>query len=241
MGSKQHSACVIIPMYNEEHGAERCVRAVVSVLQNIEIPSSLLVVDDGSKDTTLKILQRLEKVYKDKFTIISHKQNQGYGAGLATGVREAIKREYEYCIFMDSDLTNSPDFIPKFVDQIDNGYDCVKASRYIQGGGMAGVPFLRRIFSRFGNMVASILFNLGVHDCSNGFRMVRLEMLKSVRYKENGFSIILEELYYLKKKGARFKEIPNILTNRSIGKTSFSYTPRMLWDYAKYAIKAIFI
>ncbi len=228
-------------MYNEERGVERCVRAVVSVLQNVKIPTCLFVVDDGSKDKTLKILQRLKKLYQEKLTVISHEQNQGYGAGLATGVREAIKRRYEYCIFMDSDLTNSPDFIPKFIDQIDNGYDCMKASRYMKGGGMVGVSLVRRIFSRVGNSVASILFDIGVHDCSNGFRMVRLEMLKDVKYTEKGFSIILEELYYLKKKGARFKEIPNILTNRAIGKTSFSYTPKMLWDYAKYAIKATFI
>ena len=228
-------------MFNEEHGAERCVRAVTAVLQTMKIPSCLFVVDDGSKDETLAILQRLEKLYKQKLTIISHEHNQGYGAGLATGIRDAIKRGYEYCIFMDSDLTNSPDFIPKFVDQIDKGYDCVKASRYIQGGGMVGVPLVRRIFSRVGNSVASILFDLGIHDCSNGFRMIRLEMLKDVKFKEKKFSIILEELYYLKKKGARCKEIPNILTNRAIGKTSFSYTPKMVWDYAKYAIKAAFI
>ena len=228
-------------MYNEERGAERCVRAVVSVLQTVKIPSCLFVINDGSKDKTLSILQRLEKLYTQKLTVISHVQNQGYGAGLATGVHEAIKHGYEYCIFMDSDLTNNPDFIPKFVDQIDNGYDCVKASRYIKGGGMVGVPLMRKMYSGLGNSVASILFNIGVHDCSNGFRMVRLEMLKDVKYKEKGFSIILEELYYLKKKDARFKEIPNILTNRAIGKTSFSYTPKMLWDYAKYAIKAAFI
>lgn len=241
LNSNKHSVCVIIPMYNEERGAKRCVHAVVSVLQNIKIPSSLLVVDDGSKDTTLKILQRLKKLYKEKLVIISHGQNKGYGAGLATGVREAIKQGYEYCIFMDSDLTNSPNFIPQFVDQIDNGYDCVKASRYIKGGGMVGVPLMRKMYSGLGNMVASILFDIGIHDCSNGFRMVRLEMLKDVKYQEKGFSIILEELYDLKKKNAHFKEIPNILTNRTIGKTSFSYTPQMLWDYAKYAIKAAFI
>jgi hypothetical protein len=105
---------------------------------------------------------------------------------------------------MDSDLTNDPAFIPQFAAKLSEGrWDLVKASRYVPNGGMRGVPARRRAVTIAGNAVARTLFGMGIRDCTNGFRAVRLELISDVTFKETGFPIILEELLILKKRGAR--------------------------------------
>lgn len=235
------SLAVIVPMYNEEAGAPRCVVTIVPVLRSLSIDARLIVVDDGSRDRTGSLLESLREGLAEHLTVVAHPVNRGYGAALRSGVVEAVRRGFTHAIFMDSDLTNDPKFIPAFVDGLSHGYDCVKASRYIAGGGMAGVPFHRRMISRLGNALAAGLFGLGIRDCTNGFRCVRLEMLKDFVPRENGFPIIMEEMYHLMKRGATFAEIPNVLTARADGATHFGYTPRMFVQYLKYALRAFFL
>ena len=234
---KTHLA-VLIPMYNEERGAEKCAHTVMRALHSLSPETTLIVVNDGSKDQTKAILIKLAKEYTKQFVIVNHPQNKGYGAALATGINEAIKRHFTWILFMDSDLTNDPKYIKDFIKYTDSAYDCVKASRYIAGGSMVNVPLFRQIVSRTGNLIARVCFRIGVHDCTNGFRMVRLEKLKGITFKERSFSIILEELYYLKKKNARFFEIPNILTSRVDSASNFRYNGITFWNYLKYALKA---
>lgn len=243
MGSKKKhtSIAIIIPMYNEEIGAKKCIKTVIPEIKKLNVLTKLFVVNDGSKDRTSQILDNLGEKYKDDMVVVNRDLNQGYGAALQTGIKKAYQCGFDFCIFMDSDLTNHPSFLKKFVELIDSGYDCVKASRYIPGGMMENVPFYRQIISKLGNSIASTLFGVGIRDCTNGFRMVRLELIKDIKFKQNNFSIIVEELYYLKCRRAKITEIPNILTSRINTKTSFRYTPRIFWDYFKYAFRASLI
>lgn len=227
-------------MYNEEKDASNCVDSVIRIISKMK-HTKLFVIDDGSKDSTAQILKDKRKKYKSKLLILSHNKNKGYGKALQTGIRFALKQGFQYGLFMDSDLTNDPKMIPRFAMFMEDGYDCVKASRYIKNGKVIGVPFLKRAISKIGNSIASFLFRIKIKDCTNGFRMVKLDKLKNIRFKESDFSIIFEELYILKKKNAKFYEIPTILTARRYTKSHFTYNPRLFWDYLKYAIKASMI
>ncbi len=235
--TKQDSLAIIIPMYNEEKVAAKCIDAVINNLNKIKDKNCLIVVNDGSNDKTSQILSEKQKRYK-KLTVVNHTKNKGYGAATQSGIKEAVRRGYKWGLHMDSDLTNDPKYIKDFISAAKLGSDCIKASRYIKGGKVENVPFYRNLISLIGNTLASRLFNVGVKDCTNGFRMVNLSYLKNIKLKEDNFSIILEELYYLKKKGAKFSEIPYILTIRNNSKSHFSYKPEVFADYFKYAIKA---
>lgn len=234
---------VVIPMYNEEQNARRCVDAMLEAIK--DNPSIYLyVVDDGSKDKTHAILTDLlkEKNAGDKFKFVAQNPNAGYGQACLAGARQAHKDGIDFGLFMDSDLTNSPTMISKFYTLLStNKYDMVKGSRYIEGGGMEGVPQHRQWITISGNALASALFGIGVKDCTNGFRAVRLDMMVSENYSERGFPVILEELYAFKKKGARFAEIPYILTSRQQdqGVSKFNYKPSIFWAYLKYALRAM--
>ncbi len=235
------SFCVIIPMYNEEAGAEACVRAVCRVLDRVPNRCELVAIDDGSKDRTGEILRSLTESHP-KLKVVAHPVNRGYGAALRTGICQAVEGGFEYALFMDSDLTNSPDDIPRFIEQMKRGTDVIKASRFAGAGGMKGVPLRRAVFSRSGNWVARHLFGIRVRDCTNGFRAVRVPLLEQTHLRENGFAIIVEELYQLKFLARSYAEVPVILTSRErdLRPTSFSYRPSTFWKYLRYGLKARF-
>ena len=227
-------------MYNEERNAEKCVRAVCQVLQH-KLPGCVLfAVNDGSKDGTERILNQLSTEGMP-FQVVSYSDNRGFGGAIHTGMKAAHQAGFAFGLVMDSDLTNDPNLIPSFFDVVSTDkYDLVKASRYVNGGGMKGVPAYRQAFTIVGNFVASRLFGMGVKDCTNGFHAVRLSFLIDETFNERGFPFLLEEMYKLMKKKARAVEIPYILTARSAdqGQSSFAYRPKLIWAYLSYALKA---
>lgn len=237
---KNPGLAIIIPMYNEEIGAQKCVEQILKTITSINYPIKLIVVNDGSRDKTQDILAPLEKIHKKNLKVVTYKKNRGYGGALQEGIRVAFENKNEYGLFMDSDLTNDPKYIKDFVKMIPKNYDLVKASRYIHGG-KNNTQLKRRIFSFTASLISRNLFRMGIKDCTNGFRMVRLSMIKDINFKENSFPIILEELYHLKKKKAKAYEIPNILTARKNSTSHFHYNYATIWGYTKYALKASLI
>jgi dolichol-phosphate mannosyltransferase len=232
------SFAVVIPMFNEQEGADRAVRQVVTALERGKTHSALIVVDDGSSDRTAAVLSQLAQELP-RLVVAHHDGNRGYGAALQTGTRAAADRGFAYVLFMDSDLTNSPEDIPRFVTHMDEGTDVIKATRYSGGGGTSGVPFVRWIVSAAGNQLARVLLRVPVHDCTNGFRAVRVQLLQCMRLHETRFAVIMEELYWCRYLARTYAEVPVILTNRDDQRgTSFAYRPRVFWSYLKYPLKA---
>lgn len=235
------SFAVVIPMFDEEDGADACVRAVCFEMTKLPNKTALIAVNDGSKDRTGAILTGLEKEVQP-LTVVHHACNRGYGAALRTGVETARSLDFEYVLFMDSDLTNHPGDIPRFAAKMAGGYDVIKATRYSDGGRVAGVPFHRVAISAAGNRLAKVLFRLPLHDSTNGFRAVRVSLLLDMNLRENRFPIIMEELYWLKYRTRSFAELPVELTHRSADqrRTAFVYTPGVFWRYLKYPVRAFF-
>ena len=227
-------------MYNEEAAAEPCVRRVCAALDALGGDrSALIVVDDGSRDRTAEVLRRVGPEVP-RLVVVRHDDNRGYGAALQTAAREADARGFEYVLYMDSDLTNDPGDIPRFVARMREGVDVIKATRFSPGGGMRGVPRLRAAISAAGNAIARALFRLPIRDCTNGFRAVRTSLLRRMRLREHGFPIIVEELYWCRFLAQSYGEVPVVLTAREVGArpTSFAYRPSVFGRYLRYALLA---
>src|SRR5262249_45469070 len=143
------SVAVVIPMFNEENGAEKCAIEVCGALDRLPYRSRLIIVDDGSTDGTSATLERVIQS-QPQLQVVTHPRNSGYGAALRTGARAAHEGRFDYALFMDSDLTNSPRDIPRFVTEMARGADVIKATRYSGGGGVNGIPFSRWIISVIG-------------------------------------------------------------------------------------------
>ena len=224
-------------MYNEQANVERCVHQIAAVLARTEPQGHFIVVDDGSRDSTGQILNRV-LLDVPNLVVVSHPQNQGYGRALVTGIYEASRRGFGYVLFMDADLTTDPKYIPDFVERMGADADVIKATRYSLGGGMRGVPFHRVLISRLGNRVSRFLFRLPITDLTNGFRAVKTALLVDIPFREGGFAIIMEELYHLAATATSYAEVPYVLTSRGAdqGPSRFVYRPRVFLQYFKYAV-----
>jgi glycosyltransferase involved in cell wall biosynthesis len=192
------SLAIVIPMFNEECGAERCVRAVCAAVHQLPTRAVLIVVDDGSTDATPGILARLRSE-GNAFTTVTHERNRGYGEALRTGARSAAADGYDYVLFMDSDLTNDPASLPLFLQKMREGCDVIKASRYARGGGVVGVPAWKVGISFLGNRIARFLFRLPLTDSTNGFRALRTEIFRRLEITEPGFASIMQEIHQAKR------------------------------------------
>lgn len=231
------SFAVVIPMYNEEAGALRCVDQIVRALDVLPNRAVLVVVEDGSTDRTRSILAGIGVRYP-LLHVVEHDRNLGYGAALRTGITAAVSLSAEYVVFMDSDLTNDPADLRLFAEEMARGTDVIKASRYVAGGGVIGVPMGRRLVSFWGNLIGRVLFGVGIRDCTNGFRAVRTCVLARLELHENRFEVIAEELYNCKFVARSFAEVPVVLGNRRNDQrtTAFSYQPSTFWRYLRYAV-----
>lgn len=229
--------CIIVSMYNEAAIAEHSVNTILQYAFKLPIPSTVLVVDDGSEDTTPTILTSLMRICrKEQLDVVTHARNRGYGAAQRTGISYAIEHEYDYVIFMDSDLTDHPRYFEGFYEKMIEGWDYIKTTRHAHGGGFVNVPWKRRIISKIGSIVARVVTGLPLTDLPNGFRAVKVDILKQIVLTENHFSIITEELTMARKITKNFCEIPRVQTARTdeAGSSSFTYDFETIWKYFKH-------
>jgi len=228
-------------MYNEEEIAKHSIETIVSYTRKLPPIITILVVNDGSEDATENnVRQMINEQGNDDLKLVSHSVNQGYGAALITGIGFAVDNNYDYALFMDSDLTNHPKYLQKFYEKMVDGCDYIKATRYAKGGAIVGVPLQHKILSSMGNLLAKILYGIPLTDLTNGFRAVKVDILRKMSLSEPGFSIIMEELYHVKYLAQSFCDIPYVLTSRDDGqgKSKFSYGPRTYFRYLKYPVKS---
>ena len=235
------SFAVVVPMFNEEDGAQRCLDEISRALEEWPSRARLVAVNDGSADRTAEVLRSARQKHAG-LTVVNHERNLGYGQALQTGGRAALELGCDFVIFMDSDLTNDPRFIRTLVGE-DEG-----RLRFSEG-----LPLHQGRRSRERALVAlldlsrrqcrgPLALRASVHDCTNGFRAIRTELLARMRIHERSFPAIMEELYWAKLLRARVCEVPYILTSRkeTLRPSSFEYRPRVFFRYLKYPFMAFF-
>lgn len=232
--------CVVIPMYNEAGNVLPTIEQVNKVLYGSGLKADILCVNDGSRDATEREL--VQAISRWQNVIIErHKDNRGFGAARRSGMKVAIQRAYDYVVFMDADLTMDPRYLLKFHEKMVDGFDFVTGSRFVNGGGMRNVSWLRRAVSVVGNIILGLCFRLNISDYTQGFRAIRMDVIKQLCLKENSFPVLVEELYQAKCLTSRFAEVPFVLTDRKTGVSKFSYTPTIILKYLIYAGKALVV
>jgi dolichol-phosphate mannosyltransferase len=230
------SFLVALPMYNEEDYAEKCVCAVNDVLAKIGGQTAIVAINDGSQDNTLSILKSLSAKI-NRLIIIEHFENQGYGAAIKSAYKYGADNFFDYVIFMDADLTQDPSSILDFLPEMNAGIDFIKASRYIKGSRVIGVPRHRVLISAFGNIIARLAFHLPITDYTNGFRAVKISVAQRFTLESTHFPILVEEMWQARYYAKSFAEVSYTLRSRINEKDSkFSYNINIYKQYLKYCL-----
>ena len=230
---------VIVPMFNEEKNIPPLFEKIADIKNKFEINLEVIAINDGSSDNTLKSLQKLSQEY-GFLHVLSLTPNQGMAQALKLGIKEALKREFDYLVLMEGDLSNDPKYIPLFISKIGEGYDLVLGSRFVKGGGMEGVAFVRAAISTIGNFFGKLILGIKVTDLTCGFRAGRREVFEKINLEERTFGIQLETV--VKAAAANFKitEIPIVLHTRFHGTSSMIYNLNLIGSYLLLFKKSLF-
>ena len=193
---------VVIPVLNERENLALLLPRLARVLERLECTTEVLVVDgasdDGTADTAIQLGAR-----------VLVQREPGYGSALREGFAAAGG---EFILTLDADLSHDPDFIIKLW-RARTRADIVIASRYTRGG-VAFMPWSRRVLSRVLNRIFSIGLGLPVHDLSSGFRLHRRAAIADLTLQGRNFEIVEEVLARAYAAGWRIMEVP------------FTYFPR---------------
>lgn len=211
---------IVLPMYNEELSIAP-LREVFDgdLLLPIGCDHRIVVVDDGSQDSTLKLVNQWAQE-NSRVRIISHTRNMGVGQAILTGFGEAIRTKSTCVITMDADASHPGDLITHLVNAVLNeGADIAIASRFARGGTMVGVPFYRQIYSYGARLVLSLIFPLqGVRDYTVGYRAYRTVLLSVALSQAGGsflnfhsFATSVEILLKTAPQASKIIEIPLVL------------------------------
>jgi dolichol-phosphate mannosyltransferase len=209
---------LILPTYNEAVNIEPFVSAVLPELAEASPEHRILIVDDNSPDGTGRIADRLAAEIP-AVEVLHRSEKQGLGVAYLAGFRHALAGGADLVIEMDSDFSHSPADVPRLIEAA-AGADLVLGSRYVPGGGVSDLGFIRRALSRGGSWYARFVLRVRVHDLTGGFKCFRravLEALDLDAIHAEGYGFQIEVTYRAIRAGFRVKEIPIVFRERQAG------------------------
>ncbi|MFX0113399.1 MAG: glycosyltransferase family 2 protein [Candidatus Hodarchaeota archaeon] len=168
-------ASLILPAYNEETNIEKVVRDLHEVVKDFAIPTEIIIVNDGSKDRTGKICDRLKEEIPTIRVI--HQENQGKTPAFTNGVRQA---EGEMVVMLETDQQYNPEDMRGMITAIAEGYDVANGWRIGRSDRIH-----RTFLSSSYNFLVRHLFGTGVRDHNSGFKAFRkdayLQIIESLQ------------------------------------------------------------
>lgn len=194
------SVSLVLPAYNEAENIEPMVAEAVPALEASADDYEILVVDDGSADSTAAVTRRVMEA-NPHVRLVQHEVNKGFGAAVFSGF---VQAEKEWIFYTDADrqfvLSELERFVP-FMDQADliAGYRAPRRD-----------PFLRVFYGKAWSALCTLLFGYTVRDVDCGFKLFRREIIQELapQISSRGATFSIEWLARAKRAGYRFVELP---------------------------------
>ncbi len=207
-----HRILVAIPAYNEE----KTIEAVVDRVHQCLLDADLVVVNDGSRDHTKPILDKIGVVQ------IRHACNLGYSRALQTALKYALAYGYEALLTLDADGQHDAALLPGLVDCFEtSGVDVLIGSRHVSSHIYAGVPFGRRLGMQFFSILTGVLAGQRIFDTTSGLKMIRNTVFENLA-KWHFVDFHAEAIIYLLRLGYRIEEYPITVRERQHGRSMYS-------------------
>jgi dolichyl-phosphate beta-glucosyltransferase len=197
---------IVIPAYNEERRIRPTLVEVLAYCEAQAYSTEVLVVDDGSGDDTVLVVQELMGQHSN-LHLINNARNQGKGAVVRQGMLAA---KGEMRLFMDADSSVSIDQVVNLLDKSQDA-DVIIGSRYLNHKSIQGKrPISRRILSRGSNVLIQALVLPGIRDTQCGFKMMHAKSADIIfsRMTQGGWLFDVEMLVIAQELGLRIIEVP---------------------------------
>jgi glycosyltransferase involved in cell wall biosynthesis len=177
---------VVIPVYNERDTLVEIVRRVLAA--PVDIDRELILVDDCSTDGTLELYPRLEQEFPDaNIRVFKHPVNQGKGAALRAGYREATG---DIVLVQDADLEYNPQDYPKLLKPVlDGRADVVYGSRFVGGDEHRVLYFWHYVGNRFLTLLSNMFTDLNLTDMETCYKVFKAEVIKGITIRSDRFGV----------------------------------------------------
>jgi dolichyl-phosphate beta-glucosyltransferase len=207
---------VVIPAYNEERRLPQTLQSVVDYLTRQAYTSEVIVVDDGSRDNTVQVVESFRAAHPTVALIRNDHRGKGYAvrAGMLAARGHII-------LFSDADLSTPIEEIAELLPWFERGYGIVIGSREGAGAKRIKEPFYRHFMGRVFNFVVRLLTVRDIDDTQCGFKAFRDDVARDVftrmkLYGENAQAVTdsmvtgfdVEVLFIGQKSGYKIKEVP---------------------------------
>jgi glycosyltransferase involved in cell wall biosynthesis len=195
---------IIVPAYEEEGTIGRVIEETMKVMDGMNVPYEIIIVDDGSRDRTRQIAT------EHKATVVSYGENQGKGYAVRRGIQQA---QGKIIVTIDADGEHSPKEIPDLITPLFNGTDICAGSRFM-GRARETTTMLNRIGNFLFNLSIMTLTGRRITDSQTGFRASKKEVLEKLHLTSKGFEIESEITVKGLRNGFVFEEKPITVKRR---------------------------
>lgn len=191
---------IVIPCYNEKD----TIRSIIDAVKAAPVKEKeIIIVDDFSTDGTRDLLKGELANAADK--IVFHDYNQGKGAALRTGFKEATG---DVVVVQDADMEYDPQEYPILIEPIALGRaDVVFGSRFMSGGSRRVLYFWHMVGNKFLTLLSNMFTNINLTDMETCYKMFKREVIQSITIEENRFGFEPEITAKVAKAGHRIFEV----------------------------------
>jgi len=214
---------IVLPTYNERNNISQMVEAIKFLDKQLDIKTSILIIDDNSPDGTGKVADELCGKNKDVF-VVHREKKLGLGLAYIEGFKFALEKGFDYICEMDADFSHDPKYLLDFYREIKE-HDLVIGSRYTEGISIVNWPMIRLVKSYFANKFVKLITGMPFTDCMGGYKCISTQLIRDIgpdNIISRGYVFQMEILYRAYKKGYRIKEIPIVFFNRKHGRSKMS-------------------
>jgi len=192
---RDNKCCVLIPTYNNRNTIAQVIKDV------LEYTDAICVVNDGSTDDTLTIIQQFSNI-----KIHTYSENRGKGFALQTGFMFAIENGYEYAITIDSDGQHYASDLPIFIDALERDKNCI----FIGARNMTveNVPGKSNFGNKFSNFWFKLETGIELPDTQSGYRLYPLKPLQDIHFFSNRYEFEVEVIVRAAWDGVGVEAVP---------------------------------
>jgi len=168
---------VVIPARDEEESLPSTIDEIHQRFSAEAIPHEIVVVDDGSRDGTWRVLQEL-KATIPSLAPVQNLGEHGFGRAVVCGLDHS---RGDAVVVMMADASDSPADAVKYWRLLNEGYDCAFGSRFIRGGAVYDYPRVKLFVNRIANFLVRVAFNVPLNDTTNAFKAYRRAVIDGCR------------------------------------------------------------
>jgi dolichol-phosphate mannosyltransferase len=205
---------VVIPARNEAGCVADTVTELTATLHEARIPHEILIVDDGSTDETVEVVEKLVSTHPE-VRLVRNAGPHGFGNAVRAGLRQFSG---DAVAIMMADNSDSPQDLITYYRCLERGAECVFGSRFIKGGRTIDYPVHKLIINRLANWFVAALFRLRLNDTTNAFKCYRRHVIQGLQpLISPHFNLTVEMPLKAIVRGYSYSIVPISWQNRTAG------------------------